>query len=230
MKKWIFVSVVVAVAAIAAVAVVWFARQSGGMVPGAVAAVPNVPLSTASASIGQPAAAASGAGNAAAPSVSPLLADPALLATPEAQAWQRREQFNQRARDFFATAAQMSPEAREREAREIDATIDGYESSRQLSAGEAMTLRIGLIQATTDDEVLRADRIAALVARYESDGLRREAQWAVQLRGDPAFTAYKAREQAVVAEVMALAQIPGGITREEYLRQRLQAERVALMQ
>ena len=33
---------------------------------------------------------------------------------------------------------------------------------------------------------------------------------------------YKAREKAVVAEVMAMTIIPGGLTRDEYLRQRLQ--------
>jgi hypothetical protein len=43
------------------------------------------------------------------------------------------------------------------------------------------------------------------------------------------FQLYKVREREIVAEVMALQSIPDGLSREEYLRRRLQAEREQLL-
>lgn len=45
------------------------------------------------------------------------------------------------------------------------------------------------------------------------------------LRHDPPLNDYKQREQRVVSEVMAMTAVPGGLSRDEYLRQRLQRER-----
>lgn len=157
-----------------------------------------------------------------------IAVDPSVLATPEARAYLERVDFETRARRFFADPRALAPAERDREAQALTAAIDRYERARQLSAGEAMNLRIGLVRATVDDEAVQVDRIADIVAAYRADGERREARFLEQQRGDAAFVEYKAREAAIVAEVMALAAIPGGLTREEYLRQRLQTERVAL--
>ena len=48
-------------------------------------------------------------------------------------------------------------------------------------------------------------------------------------QSDPMFQLYKVRESQVVAEVMSLQTIPDGLSREEYLRRRLQAEREQLL-
>lgn len=165
-----------------------------------------------------------------APATADVVADAALLATPEVQAHFARERFNARARAFFADAAALAPAARAREARELDTAIDGYERSRELSAGEAMMLRLGLVDASGASAAERAERMAAIVARYDSDGRQREARWLARQAGDAAFGRYKAREPVVVAEVMAMTRIPEGLSRDEYLRRRLEAERVAAMQ
>lgn len=154
--------------------------------------------------------------------------DPSVLDTQEARAYLERVDFEQRARRFFADPKALAQTEREREAQALTVAIDGYERANQLSAGEAMNLRIGLVRATVDDEATQVDRIAAIVAAYHADAQRREARFFEQQQGDTAFVAYKTRESAIVAEVMALTAIPDGLTREEYLRQRLQAERVAL--
>lgn len=167
---------------------------------------------------------------AASPPAAEPVVDAALLATPEAQAYFARERFNVRARRFFAEAVSLDAAAREREARELDAMIEAYAQRRELSAGEAMSLRIGLVEAAGGSPVQRADRMAAIVARYESDGQQREARWLAQQAADPSFQRYKVRESVVVAEVLAMARIPGGLSRDEYLRRRLEAERVAAMQ
>lgn len=154
----------------------------------------------------------------------------ALLDTPEARRWQQRQDFDASVRDFFATAATLDPAERQRRAERIGQGIDEYEAQRQLSAGEASNLRLGLIQATEPDEGRRAERMAEMRLHYQLDAQRREAQWAQQQAADAGFARYKERERIVVAEVMALATIPQGLSRDEYLRRRLQAEREALGQ
>lgn len=155
--------------------------------------------------------------------------DAALLDTPEARAYLEREQFNDRARRFFADATHGDAPADAREAQWIEAEIGRYEREHHLSAGEAMNLRLGLIEVSGLPDAERAERMAAIVTAYGRDGERREAQWAAQQRSDAAFAQYKSREQAIVADVVAMARIPDGLTRDEYLRRRLEAERVAAM-
>lgn len=153
----------------------------------------------------------------------------ALLQTPEAKAWLQRQAFEQNARRFFAGAAGLDAATRVAQAKAIEADVDAYEQRRQLSAGEAMNLRLGLVQAIEADEGRRAERMAEIVTHYELDAQQREAQWQQQQNQDASFFQYKSREPIVVAEVMAMATIPGGLSRDEYLRQRLQAEREAAM-
>jgi hypothetical protein len=88
-----------------------------------------------------------------------------------------------------------------------------------------MLLRAAMIQAQTGSNEEQAQRLAALVQRYRQDAARREAAWTARLQGDPRMQRYKSREQDVVAEVMALDRIPAGLSRDEYLRHRLQEER-----
>lgn len=171
----------------------------------------------------------------AAPTAAPAAAadkpDPSLhnlLATPKARDYQQRKQFQSDAHDFFRKAASLGPAERERRAQALREDIERYESASELSAGESMLLRVGLIQATVADEAQQAAMVQQLAARYRADAQRREQQWIQQQRHDTRFQAYKQRERAVVAEVLAMQQIPGGVTRDEYLRQRLQTERERL--
>ncbi|MGO4778222.1 hypothetical protein AB4084_22410, partial [Lysobacter sp. 2RAB21] len=148
-----------------------------------------------------------------------------LLATPQARSYQQRQRFQNEARDFFRDASSLGPVERERRAQTLQHEIDGYEQARELSAGESLMLRIGLIQATVADPSQQKAMVQQLAQRYRADAQRREQQWVDQQQHDPRFQSYKQREQIVVAEVMAMQVIPSGLTRNEYLRQRLQAER-----
>lgn len=163
------------------------------------------------------------------PAPADVTVDAALLDTPEARAYLEREQFNERTRRFFAGTARRDEPARAREAQWIESAIGRYERERHLSAGEAMNLRLGLVEASGLPDSERAERMAGIVLRYERDGEHREAQWAAQQRGNAAFAQYKSREQVIVAEVTAMARIPDGLSRDEYLRRRLEAERIAAM-
>ncbi|HEY0861976.1 MAG TPA: hypothetical protein VGE19_13815, partial [Pseudoxanthomonas sp.] len=158
----------------------------------------------------------------AADAVSPLAS---LQATPQAQEHLERQRFEADARDFFARASTLGAVERSERADALARQIDKYEAAGGLSAGEAVLLRTALVKATVDDPARQAEEVAAIADRYRAHADRRMAAFLEQQRNDPRFQAYKAREAQVVAEVMATTTIPAGLTRDQYLRQRLQEER-----
>lgn len=149
----------------------------------------------------------------------------ALQTSPQVREYRERQAFEDRARRFLQQAQTLAPAERQQQAQSLQAQVDAYEQSQGLSAGEALLLRSGLIDATVADEAQRADRIAELMQRYRVASAQRSARYLADQRSDPRFNDYKARERAIVAEVAAMHSVPGGLTRDEYLRQRLQAER-----
>ena len=148
-----------------------------------------------------------------------------LQATPQAQEHLKRQRFEADAKDFFARSASLRAVERSERADALTRQIDKYEAACGLSAGEAVLLRTALVKATVDDPARQAEQVAAIADRYRAHADRRMAAFLEQQRNDPRFQAYKAREAQVVAEVMAATTIPAGLTRDQYLRQRLQEER-----
>lgn len=134
-----------------------------------------------------------------------------------------RARFNEQAREFFARAPALSPEEARRRAIQLSQELSRIEQAGGLSAGETFLLRAGLIRATEADEQRQAAQLRALKERYEAEGRRRDPQ------ADPMFELYKVREREIVAEVTTLQTIPDGLSREEYLRRRLQTAREQLL-
>lgn len=156
--------------------------------------------------------------------------DPRIVAleqSPQARAWRQRREFEARARWFLQNASRLGAVERSEQARSLSASLDKYERESGLSAGEALLLRTGLIKATVADEKQQAEQIADLMDRYRSHADQRMDAYTTRHAQDPKFRDYKARERAIVEEVMALREIPNGLTRDEYLRQRLQQAREA---
>lgn len=151
----------------------------------------------------------------------------ALAATPQADAYRERQRFKRDVRGFLAGAGDLGAVQRSERAEALAAGVDDRASAGELSAGEAFLLQAALIRAATTDEEAQTERLARLAERYRADAARREAAWAARLSRDPRFQDYKAREEAIVAEVMAMSAIPDGLSRDEYLRRRLQAAREA---
>lgn len=150
-----------------------------------------------------------------------------LRDSPQARAWQERKRFEQDALDFVREAQTLSTAERDVRARELEAEVRRREAAGELSAGESMLLRAAMIEAQAGTSEEQARRLAELVEHYREDAAQREAAWIARQRRDPRMRQYKSREQAVVAEVMAMDAFPGGMTRDQYLRQRLQEEREA---
>ncbi|WP_394696921.1 hypothetical protein [Pseudoxanthomonas japonensis] len=148
-----------------------------------------------------------------------------LQTTPQAQAHRERQRFETDAKDFFARAPSLRAVERSERADALTRQIDRYEAAGGLSAGEAVLLRTALIKATVDDPAEQAAAVAEMADRYRTHADQRMAAFAAQQANDPRFQSYKTREAQVVSEVMAMTSIPAGLTRDQYLRQRLQEER-----
>ena len=145
---------------------------------------------------------------------------------PRVEKFQQRERFQQEVREFFARAPALPPEERAARARDIARAITHYEAEGEIAAAEALTLRSGLIRETVEDPIEQAIAIRALQQHYQQQGERKLAEW--EARSDPELELYKAREREIVDEVMAMTTIPDGLTRDEYLRRRLQSAREQL--
>jgi hypothetical protein len=140
---------------------------------------------------------------------------------------EERARFNEQAREFFAQAPSLPADEARRRAEVLSNELSRIEQAGGMSAGETFLLRAGLIRATEPDEQRQAEQLRALKERYEADTRQRSARAGTQ--SDPMFQLYKVRESEIVAEVMALETIPEGLTREEYLRRRLQQAREQLL-
>lgn len=159
----------------------------------------------------------------------PSETQPAAPAAPDTVVFdvEARASFNEQAREFFARAAGLPEEERQRQAQKLELQLALLERAGGLSAGEIFLVRTGLIRETVADPAQQAAQIEALRERYQNESNRRLAQ--AGARADPAFESYKIRESQIVAEVMSLPTIPDGLTRDEYLRRRLQAAREQLL-
>lgn len=137
--------------------------------------------------------------------------------------WQAFTRFKERTLGFLRDGAGLEPERRRAEADALCEQVRQYAAGRYLAGGEALMLEVALTRKGIDDPAERDARIADIAARY-----RAAAEQAAQERAaapDPRFLDYKAREKEIVAQVMAMSEIPGGIDRDEYLRRQLQAAR-----
>ena len=146
----------------------------------------------------------------------------ALLASPEVRAYQARQQFAADYQAFIQGAQALSAAERRRQAEALAKEVERREAADELALSEALLLQLGLAQAEGGDEQTQKARADQLVARYQALSQRREAQ---QQAPDARFEQYKRDEQRIVDEVLQMDSIPDGLSRDEYLRQRLQEAR-----
>lgn len=162
---------------------------------------------------------------AAAPAAGAPAADPALASTPEARAYQDRLAFERQTRSFLHDAPNLDDKTRIKRAQALSREIDRREQARELSASEAVMMRIGLIHAAVQDEGQRISQSQEVIDRYRKQASERQAAFAAKQKEDARFQAYKAAESRIVSEVLAMQSYPGGLSRDDYLRLRLQEAR-----
>lgn len=129
----------------------------------------------------------------------------------------------------FANAPPSLPPEQKRRAQAdaLQERMNEYEGSAQVSAPEAALIQLAMIQILEPDEEAAKAAAQQLMDRYRAESGARLQAWLDEPRPD--FERYKAREKAIVEEVMAMDDIPGGLTRDQYLRERLQEARVEAM-
>lgn len=162
--------------------------------------------------------------------VPPAVADTAdpnadSAATPEARADQNRLAFERQARAFLRDAPGLDDATRMARARALSQDIDRREQNRELSADEAMVMRVGLIQVAINDPRQRVTQIQEVIDRHSKQKAARQRALLAQQRRDAQLKEYKVQEARIVSEVLAMESYPGGLSRDAYLRQRLQAAR-----
>ncbi|WP_252272452.1 hypothetical protein [Pseudomonas subflava] len=186
----------------------WLGLAGSGRTP-ADAPAPSAPLANTGAANGNPA---------------PLdpAARQALLNDPAVQGYRARLQFGADYQSFINTSADLDEAQRRQRAEALAKEIDRREAAGELALSEALLLQIGLAQAEGGDEAAQKARADALVARYQALSQAREAR---NKTPDARFSQYKSDEKRIVEEVMALDSIPDGLSRDQYLRQRLQEAR-----
>jgi hypothetical protein len=151
----------------------------------------------------------------------------ALLDNPKVKAYAQRLEFEDDLHDFFANAPSLPEQERRALADALQERMNEYEGSVQMSAPEAALIQLAMIQILEPDEEAAKAAAQQLMDRYRAESGARLQAWLEEPRPD--FERYKAREKAIVEEVMAMDDIPGGLTRDQYLRERLQEARVEAM-
>lgn len=152
----------------------------------------------------------------------PRAAAPTSADDPVAE-WDAFSRFRERMQSFLRDGRNLPPERRRDEAEALRDQVQRYAGDRHLAGGEAMMLEIELTRIGVDDPAELESRLNAIAGRYQQAAA--QAAEAEAAAPDPRFLDYKAREKEIVARVMAMREIPGGIDRDEYLRQELQTAR-----
>ncbi len=152
----------------------------------------------------------------------------ASAATTPEQLFRQHMDFERDVRQFIRDNESWTPTERQRRAQDLALRIEEREKTRYVNAGEAFKLKMMLIRATEPDEQKQNQRIADLALRYQAEAERQQTAFLDTQKRDPRFQAYKSREAQIVAEVGAMRSFPGGMSRDEYLRQRLLEARAAI--
>lgn len=151
----------------------------------------------------------------------------AMLEAPRVIEFAQRLDFQSEVRGFFANAPDLPADEASRRATAIQNQLDGYENTGEVSAPEALMVRLAMVQLLEPNEAAAKAAATALITKYRSASEARLAEW--KSSPEPEFRSYKAREKAIAAEVMSMERFPNGLTRDQYLRQRLQQARIETM-
>jgi hypothetical protein len=190
---------------------VWFATRTAGR------DAPRAAPPLADAPPGDPAALA-----AARPAVDPPRPGADFSEAPEVERYRESIAFRDDLRAFFADARAL-PEA-ERAARSsaLLAQLDAQERDGRVLPEEAHLIRLAVLRVTVDDPAVLESE-----TRRVNDDYRRHVERAAANRiPDPRDGEYQVRQAEIAREVMALDEIPDGLSREDYLRRRLRDLRI----
>ena len=144
----------------------------------------------------------------------------ALLEDPRVQDYLGRQQDKQALEAYFTADDSALSDA------EAWTLIESIERDGRVMAYEALALKLAWLERNSASEGEFQDAARDLVAEY-----RERAEQSMRAYDPyedvPGFAEYKEAERRILQEVQAMESFPDGMTRQEYLRMRLQAAREA---
>ncbi len=150
-----------------------------------------------------------------------------LQSHPVVQAYHAFADFQQHSRGFFDNAERLSEQEKQAQLRQLLDGTNKYEQEGKLVPMEALVLKLAMLRYTSNGDDDYKAKAKNLIDQYKTQSDLREQAWLAN--PDPNFIDYKRQEADIVKDVMAMTVIPDGLSRDEYLRQRLEQARIATM-
>ncbi|WP_323847338.1 hypothetical protein [Microbulbifer magnicolonia] len=144
----------------------------------------------------------------------------ALLSHPRVATYLQREGDKKALREYFSGSDTAPSDA------EIWQLIESIESRGHILAYEALALKLAWLERNSATKAEFDQAAAALVETYRQKA-ERSAREYDPYEDVPGFAEYKAAEKRIVREVQEMSSFPDGMSRQEYLRKRLQEARQA---
>ncbi|MDP5208431.1 hypothetical protein [Microbulbifer sp. 2205BS26-8] len=141
-----------------------------------------------------------------------------LLSDPRVRAYLDRERDKQ-ALDAYFNQGKSPPSAED-----VWQLIESIESDGRVMAYEALALKLAWLERNSASVQAFEQAASDLVARYQRRSQQNTAAYD-PYEAVPGFAEYKQVEAQIVEEVQGMAHFPEGMSKQEYLRQRLQEAR-----
>ncbi len=124
---------------------------------------------------------------------------------------------------FIRDAELLPAQDHEPEARELLAEVDRLAAAGYVSGPEALALQLSLLEYALPPDDFRA-AAEALVSDARRRAENAEREWAE--RSDPQLETYRAEARRIVEQSATMDEFPDGMTRQDYLREKLRALRI----
>ncbi|MCO1334263.1 hypothetical protein MO867_07890 [Microbulbifer sp. OS29] len=140
-----------------------------------------------------------------------------LLDHPRVKAYLDQENIKRALKDYFSGLGELSSE-------EAWEAIEEVEREARVTGYEALSLKLAWLEKNSVSQgefKLRAEELFN-VYRSQAQSVIDDYDPHIEV---PGFSTYKELEQSIVEEVQQMTSFPGGMSRHEYLRKRLQDAR-----
>lgn len=141
-----------------------------------------------------------------------------LLSDPRVQTYFQREKDKQALSDYFSGGSvDLTGE-------EVWQLIESIEGEGRMMAYEAMALKLAWLERNSADKAEFDSAAQELVEEYRQKSSQSATEYD-PYEDVPGFAEYKEAEKRIVREVQQMTAFPDGMSRQEYLRRRLQEAR-----
>ncbi|BFM11982.1 hypothetical protein R50072_21350 [Simiduia litorea] len=143
-----------------------------------------------------------------------------LLGHASVQQYLKRQTDKQALHDYFNTSGNDADEAKA-----IWLQIETLEAEGGVLGFEALHLKMAWLEKNSTDRAAFEAEAKDLLAHYQEKSQASTEKYNPE--NTPEFKSYKAQELQIIQEVNRLDTIPRGLSREQYLREKLLAARMA---